>query len=306
MHILVTGGCGFIGSHVVDALIARGDTVHVLDDLSTGTRENLNKAASFTQGDVADDALFATLAADADGIIHLAAIASVPACEANWLHSHRTNAYGTVCALNAARLATKRPRVVYASSAAVYGDTPDLPLHETAAANPISVYGMDKWLGEREAAIAHARFGVDSVGLRFFNVFGPRQDPSSPYSGVISIFANAAKRDMPISIFGDGEQTRDFICVADIVHLILAALNAPAGAHVINGCTGRATSLNQLAAHLRTIAGVSLPATHSAERSGDIRHSVGSPDAAIHLLNFHASTPFDDGLRQLWGWIAHE
>lgn len=305
MHILVTGGCGFIGSHVVDALIARGDTVHVLDDLSTGTRANLNSAADFTQGDVADDALFAKLAAEADGIIHLAAIASVPACEANWLHSHRTNAYGTVSALNAARLSTKRPRVVYASSAAVYGENPNLPLSETSEVNPISVYGMDKWLGEREASIAHKRFGVDSVGLRFFNVFGPRQDPASPYSGVISIFAHAAKRDMPISIFGDGEQTRDFIYVADIVHLILAALNAPTGAHVVNGCTGRATSLNQLAAYLRSIAGVTLSATHSAERNGDIRHSLGNPDHAAHLLNFHAVTAFDDGLRHVWQWMTH-
>lgn len=306
MHILVTGGCGFIGSHIVDALIARGDSVHVLDDLSSGKRTNLNPKAELTEGDVADGELLITLAANADAIIHLAAIASVPACEANWLHAHRTNAYGTVCVLNAARVSAKKPRVVYASSAAVYGENPNLPLMETSAAHPISVYGVDKWMGEREADIAHARFGVNSVGLRFFNVFGERQDPASPYSGVISIFARAAKRDMPITLFGDGEQTRDFIYVADIVQLLLASLHAPSGAHVVNGCTGMATSLNQLADTLRNIAGTALPASYAAARGGDIRHSLGSPAHAQSLLNFRASTPLKDGLRRLCDWMAHE
>lgn len=299
MYVLVTGGCGFIGSHVVDALIARGDSVQVLDNLSTGTRNNLNPRVELTVGDVADGALVSQLAQTADAIIHLAAIASVQACEADWLGAHRTNAYGSVCVLNAAAASPQKPRVVYASSAAVYGDNPNLPLTEASPAAPISAYGVDKWVSEREAAIAHTRFGVHSVGLRFFNVFGPRQDPSSPYSGVISIFANAGQSDQGITLFGDGEQTRDFIYVADIVALILAALDAPQGAHIVNGCTGRATSLNQLAQAIRNLTQAAMPASHAPTRSGDIRHSIGSPAHAHTLLNWHATTLLDDGLRLL-------
>ncbi len=299
MHILITGGAGFIGSHVADALIARGDSVHILDNLSTGKRENLPASASFTEGDVADDALVATLAESADAVIHLAAIASVPACEANWMQAHRTNAYGTVSVLNAAAKSAKKPRVVYASSAAVYGDNDALPLRETEPPRPISVYGMDKYVSEREAEIVHARFGVHSVGLRFFNVYGPRQDPKSPYSGVISIFADAARSHKAITFFGDGSQTRDFIYVGDIVRLIIAALSAPEGAHRVNGCTGRATSLLTLAQTLREITGAPLPATHEAARTGDITHSLGDASYSAELLGFRASTALHDGLRQL-------
>lgn len=299
MHILITGGAGFIGSHTADALLARGDSVHILDDLSTGKRDNIPANASVTQGDVADDALVATLAENADAIIHLAAIASVPACEANWIHAHRTNAFGSVSVLHAAAKSAKKPCVVYASSAAIYGDNGALPLKETEIPRPISVYGMDKYVSEREAEIAHARFGVNSVGLRFFNVYGPRQDPKSPYSGVISIFAEAARANRGIRFFGDGSQTRDFIFVGDIVQLILASLAAPAGTHIANGCTGQSTSLLELAQNLRNITNTSLPAACSPARTGDIAHSLGCPAHAKQLLGFSAATSLKNGLTAL-------
>lgn len=299
MHIVVTGGAGFIGSHVVEALITRGDSVHVIDNLSTGKRENLPANVSLTVGDIADTQLMQKLAASADAIIHLAAIASVPACEADWVNAHRTNAFGTVSVLNAAATSSKKPCVIYASSAAVYGENNDLPLKETYLPAPISVYGMDKFVSECEAAIAYKRFGINSVGLRFFNVYGPRQDPSSPYSGVISIFARAAQENTGITIYGDGGQTRDFIFVSDIVALILASMQAPEGAHIVNGCTAIATSLNQLAQHLRDISGCVLSPSYHPARVADIRASLGDNSLAATLLHTRPSVPIRDGLALL-------
>jgi UDP-glucose 4-epimerase len=295
MHVLLTGGCGFIGSHVVDALIARGDRVTVLDDLSSGRRENLNPAATLVLGDVADRALVEHLASEAACIIHLAAIASVQVCEQEPERAERTNVTGTECVFAAA--AAGCIPVVYASSAAVYGDNPNLPLSEGESPKPLGNYGQHKLENERIAAGYAAN--VPSVGLRFFNVYGPRQDPRSPYSGVISIFVAKAKAGDALTFFGDGEQTRDFIYIGDLVRLILAAADQAKGAMLFNGCTGRATSLKQLAAAIGEAAGKPLTSTHAAARVGDIRHSLGDPARAKETLGFEASTPLAAGLKAL-------
>ncbi|MFZ4541217.1 MAG: NAD-dependent epimerase/dehydratase family protein [Rickettsiales bacterium] len=300
MSILVTGGCGFIGSHVVDALVARGETLSVLDNLSSGNRENLNPAATLVEGDVADAELVTSLVAKVDAVVHLAAVASVEQCTNQWLEAHRTNLTGTVTILNAAK--GKKIPVVYASSAAIYGDNPNLPLSENEVPNPLSAYGLDKLSCEKQAALGWNFHGIPSVGLRFFNVYGPRQDARSPYSGVISKFVSNARATLPLTFFGDGEQTRDFIYVGDIVRLILAGLDARAGAQVFNGCTGKATSLKQLAAAIGDAVGHSITTAHAEARTGDIRHSLGSPALAANTLKFTAVTSLAEGLKQL---VAH-
>lgn len=297
MQILVTGGCGFIGSHVVDRLVAEGHNVTVLDNLSSGKRDNLNQTAFLIEGDVADGALVAKMVERVEAVIHLAAVASVTECTENWLASHRTNLTGTVAVLNGAR-ANKTP-VIYASSAAVYGDNTNQPLAETAQTLPLSAYGLDKLSCEKNAEMAWKFYQVPSVGLRFFNVYGPRQDASSPYSGVISKFMANAKDKKPLTFFGDGEQTRDFIYVADIVELIMKALKQCKTAQVFNGCTGRATSLKQLAAAVSDAVGTKPATEHKPAREGDIRHSLGDPKAAQGTLKFTASTSLADGLKQL-------
>lgn len=298
MNILVTGGCGFIGSHVVDALVARGDSVTVLDDLSSGTRENLDLTTPFVKGSVADAALVKSLGAKVDAIIHLAAIASVQVCENEPARAHRTNVEGTNAVFAAATV--RGIPVVYASSAAVYGDNSNLPLAENETPKPLGNYGKHKL--ENEATAKRYAGRVPSVGLRFFNVYGPRQDPRSPYSGVISIFVAKAKAVEPLTFFGDGDQTRDFIYVGDIVRLILAALDKAKGVAVLNGCTGRATSLKQLAAAVGEAVG-NPPTTHHADaRVGDIRHSLGNPEKALKTIGFTAETSLHDGLKAL---VAH-
>jgi UDP-glucose 4-epimerase len=299
-HILVTGGCGFIGSHVAEALLARGDHVTILDNLSSGLRSNAPAGATLIEGDINDAPLVRELAAAHSGIVHLAAIASVQQCRDHWLTSHRTNVGGTISVLDAAAHASHKPPVIYASSAAVYGDNPRIPLAESEMPAPLSSYGLDKLANEHYAAHAWSAYGVASVGLRFFNVYGPRQDPASPYSGVISIFANAARQNKPITFLGDGEQTRDFIYVGDVAQLVLASIaNARESAQVLNGCTGKATSLLQLADTLRTLTGAALPSHHAAPRAGDIRHSLGNPERTRAHVDFVAKTPLHDGLATL-------
>lgn len=298
---LVTGGCGFIGSHLVAGLIARGDRVRVLDDLSTGKRDNIPKSAELVIGDVADRSLVARAVEGVDGIYHLAAIASVQRSSEEWLDCHRTNLTGSITIFDGARRArAKAPLpVVYASSAAVYGDNPAVPLAETAMLQPLSAYGADKLGSELHGRVAWTVHGVPSTGLRFFNVYGPRQDPSSPYSGVIAIFADRFARDAAIDIFGDGQQTRDFIYVEDVVaHLVAAMGDLRSGASVLNVCTGRATSILELARIIAKIAAREARIRHGAPRAGDIKASVGDPAAAIRALGVRATTNIADGLRK--------
>ncbi|MGC8476483.1 MAG: NAD-dependent epimerase/dehydratase family protein [Acetobacteraceae bacterium] len=300
---LVTGGAGFIGSHLVAALLAEGHRVRVLDDLSTGRRDNLPAAAELILGDVADPAATAAAMAGMDGCFHLAAIASVARAAEDWPGTHRVNLGGTVAVLDAAR--ARRVPVVYASSAAVYGDCAELPLTEAAIPSPLSAYGADKLGSELHAAVASGVFGVPTVGLRFFNVFGPRQDPASPYSGVISVFAGRLRAGMPLPLHGDGGQTRDFVFVADVVAALRAAMARPAGgAAVFNICTGTPTRIRDLAATLAAIAGVTLRLTEGPPRPGDIRHSLGSPAAARAALGLGPPTPLAQGLAAVWDWLG--
>jgi UDP-glucose 4-epimerase len=297
-HYLVTGGCGFIGSHVCEALRQRGDHVRVLDDLSTGHRANLAPGASLVVGDIADPAAVRAAAEGVDGIFHLAAIASVERATQDWLGTHRVNLTGTIAVFEAAR--ARRLPVVYASSAAVYGDNDALPLSEAAATRPLSAYGADKLGCEQQARVAGLVHGVPTLGLRFFNVFGPRQDPGSPYSGVISIFCDLLARGQPIRVYGDGQQTRDFVNIADVVRALLAGLaQASTAAPVFNVCTGRPTSVLTLAETIAGLCGVPLEVSHQPPRAGEIRHSLGDPDQVRAALGLGEPVGLAAGLAGL-------
>lgn len=296
---LLTGGCGFIGSHLAAALVARGDHVRIIDDLSTGKRENAPSGAELIVGDVADAALVRRAMEGVDACFHLAAIASVQRSVEDWLGAHKANLTGTISVFDAAAKAAPAPRpVVYASSAAVYGDNSDVPLMETAATRPLTAYGADKLGCELHGRVAWHVHGIPNTGLRFFNVFGPRQDPKSPYSGVIAIFAERIAAQRPIMVHGDGQQVRDFVYVGDVVRHLLAAMDDhPPQARVFNVCTGRPTNLLQLAETLAHIAGKIPDISHGPARPGDIRVSIGNPDAARAALGVSANTTLEAGLR---------
>jgi UDP-glucose 4-epimerase len=263
---LVTGGAGFIGSHLCEALLARGDRVRVLDDLSTGKRENLLPGVELIEGDVADAAIVRRAVDGVAGCFHLAAIASVERGVNDWLGTHRANLTGGITVFDAVRR-SKCP-VVYASSAAVYGDAATLPIAESTPCRPLSAYGADKYGCELHARVASHVHGIPTVGLRFFNIYGPRQDPSSPYSGVISIFCERIRRGAPVNVFGDGNQTRDFVYVSDVVTALLAAMQLrPSDAPVYNVCTEWASSVLDLARAIAGAAGTKL----------DIRHPRRAP-----------------------------
>jgi UDP-glucose 4-epimerase len=313
-RFLVTGGAGFIGSHLADALLAAGAAVRVLDDFSTGRRENLDPRCEVCVGDVADPEAVRTAFAGVDGCFHLAAIASVARGNEDWRGTHRTNQTGTVTVLEAARDAGRKP-VVYASSAAVYGDLAGAVARETSPCVPLTAYGADKLGSELHARVAHRVHGVPTLGLRFFNVYGPRQDPASPYSGVVSIFAARLARGETLSVHGDGLQTRDFVFVADVVAHLRAAmawLAAPkgadqGGAEVFNVCTGRATSVLNLAEVLGELLGRRPHIVPGPGRAGDIRNSLGDPAAARAALGVAAETAIAAGLGATLGFLQeHE
>lgn len=293
---LVTGGCGFIGSHLVEALAARGDTVRVVDDLSTGRRENLPDGVQLVVGDVADAEVVARAMQGVRGCFHLAAIASVVRSNEEWRETQRVNLGGAVTVFEAATRAGGVP-VVYASSAAVYGDCAAMPLTETSPVRPLSAYGADKLGCELHARVGGIVHGLPTCGLRFFNVYGPRQDPSSPYSGVISIFLDRVARGTAIDVFGDGRQVRDFIYVTDVVAALLAAVEAAdASAPVVNVCTGLPTSILDLAATVIDVTGRRVEVNHRPPRSGDIPVSIGDPSSLRTLLGVVPTTTLADGL----------
>ncbi len=294
---LITGGCGFIGSHLAEAVLARGDRVRILDDLSTGKRENMPPGCELLVGDVADGKVVAEAMAGVDGCWHLAAVASVTRSNEDWVGTHRTNLTGSIQIMNAARGEKPIP-VVYASSAAVFGDNPDIPLRETAATAPQTAYGADKLGTELHARVATGVHGVPTVGFRFFNVYGPRQDPKSPYSGVISIFLDRIRMGVPLPVFGDGLQSRDFIHVKDVVRFLLAGMGrGQRQSEVFNVCTGVQTTLLELADTLFTVCGRTVPIDHQPARIGDIRFSAGHPGKARDGLGLTADTPLRHGLR---------
>lgn len=301
---LVTGGAGFIGSHLTEALLARGDAVRVLDDLSTGRRSNLPAKAELIVGDVADAGLVARAVDGIDGCFHLAAIASVEKGVTDWLGTHRANLTGAITIFDAVRRQGRNVPVVYASSAAVYGDAANIPITEAEPRVPLSAYGADKLGCELHARVASGVHGVPTVGLRFFNVYGPRQDPKSPYSGVISIFCERIVAGASVNIFGDGQQTRDFIYVGDVVAALLAAMALrPDHPEVFNVCTGTATSVRSLAELVARLAGRQLQADMRPPRLGEIRHSVGSRERGAEQLRLPPPTPLRDGLQKVLGWL---
>jgi UDP-glucose 4-epimerase len=301
---LVTGGAGFIGSHLCEALLTRGDTVRALDDLSSGRRENLPPGVQLIEGDVADPSAVHDAVEGVAGCFHLAAIASVERGLDNWLGTHRANLTGTITLFDAIRRLPTRIPVVYASSAAVYGDAATVPIAESSACAPLSAYGADKYGCELHARVADHVHGIPTVGLRLFNVYGPRQDPRSPYSGVISIFCERIRHGTPLDIFGDGEQTRDFVFVSDVVAAMLAAMRVqPVGAPVFNVCSGIPTSVLDL---VRTIAELTCTvphANHKPPRAGEVRHSTGSPALARAALSLTDPVALRSGLARVLGGL---
>jgi UDP-glucose 4-epimerase len=301
MKFLVTGGAGFIGSHLVEALLLQGHQVKVFDNFSTGKESNLAplKSASLEIiiGDIADEKLLQLAATGVDGIFHLAAVVSVQLSIEKPTECSRTNALGTMNVFEAARKA-KIPRVVYASSAAIYGDNTNLPLSEVETPAPLSPYGMDKWYGENIARLYSHLHGVSSAGLRFFNVYGPRQDPKSPYSGVISIFLEAARQDKELTIFGDGEQSRDFIYVKDIVAALLLAMNNKnSQADIFNVASGTEITLNQLIETMNASLQKMIRKKHLPPRAGDIVKSAAKISHIRNTLGFNAHHSLAEGLK---------
>ncbi len=318
---LITGGAGFIGSHLVEALLAAGHEVVVLDNLSTGKRENLNlsvipvqtgisgdkipASAGMTKlwvGDICDKAAVAAAMQGVHGVFHLAAVASVTLSIEKWAESHAVNQYGSVIVFDEA--AKCNVPVVYASSAAVYGDNENLPLSEKEAPKPLSPYGLDKLACELQAAMGGQCKDLKSVGMRFFNVYGPRQDPKSPYSGVISIFIEKLRMGESVKIYGDGEQSRDFIYVGDVVNYLTAAMQqlhlGNITTEVFNVCTENTVSVKELAILLREISQRQCEISHVQSRAGDIRHSQGNSTKAKNLLKIQANTGLKEGLLTTW------
>ena len=298
---LVTGGCGFIGSHLVHALVRQGHGVRVLDDLSSGRASVLPAAAELVVADVRDRSAVREAVRGVAGCFHLAAVASVERTRLDWLDGHRTNAGGTVAVLEAARDGRQGPvPVVYASSAAVYGDTGEPPLQEEHRPAPTSAYGADKLGGEIHAGLASRLFGVPTLGLRFFNVYGPGQPAASPYSGVITLFADRLARGEALTIFGTGRQTRDFVHVDDVVQALLAGMERMPGegGGVVNVCTGRETSILELARTLAELAGTPLRVVHEPARPGDIMRSAGCPRLLASTLGVSARTAMREGLER--------
>lgn len=300
---LITGGCGFIGSHLAEELLAGGHRVRIIDNLSTGKMSNLPEnvvpeRCEVVVGDVSQKQVVDQCFADVDFCFHLAAIASVQLSNEDWAGTHRANLTASINVFNAAR--DKQVPVVYASSAAVYGDNAETPLKESAILRPLTAYGADKLGSELHARVASLVHSVPTTGLRFFNVYGPRQDASSPYSGVISIFTSKVSRQQALTIYGDGEQIRDFIYVKDVVQYLLSAMaRVSLTPSTFNVCTGRNTSINQLAKTIMSVSGKRVDISYLAARKGDIRVSVGAPHLAERQLEFRATESLASGLRKL-------
>jgi nucleoside-diphosphate-sugar epimerase len=305
MRYVVTGGAGFIGSNIVDELVRRGESVVVLDDLSAGKEDNLAEARnkiSFIKGSINDIEAVRRSMQDAEYVIHLAARTSVPRSLKDPVETNHVNIDGTLNVLMAARDA-KVKRIVIAASSSAYGETPTLPKVETMQPEPISPYGVTKYVCELYAQVFGRVYGLQSVSLRYFNVFGPRQDPSSPYSGVLSKFCTAFLEGTEPVVFGDGEQTRDFTYIENVAQATLLACEAPvASGRVINVGTGERISLNQTLELLREISGNALQARYEPARDGDIRDSQADITLSRELLGYEPAVNFADGLRRSFAW----
>ena len=304
MRVLVTGGAGFIGSHLTTELIRRGHTVRVADSLITGKRSNLDHVpqAEFVEGDLAEPDFAHAVVRGCDYVLHQAAIPSVPRSVKDPITSNRANVDATLNVLVAARDAGVK-RVVFAGSSSAYGNTPTLPKREDMPANPLSPYALQKVVGEQYLKMFTTLYGLETVSIRYFNVFGPRQDPSSPYSGVISVFATALLDNRSPNIYGDGGQTRDFTYVANVVDGVLRACEAPrASGEVINVATGGRISLNELFNEMKRITGATVDPTYLDPRAGDVRDSQADIQKAKDLLGYEPTVSFADGLQQTIEW----
>jgi nucleoside-diphosphate-sugar epimerase len=305
MRYLVTGGAGFIGSNLVDELVKRGQEVVVLDDLSAGKEANLPAVRDRIDlhiGTITDLAAVQSACKGVQYVIHLAARTSVPRSVLNPLESNHVNIDGTLNVLVAARDAQVR-RFVFAASSAAYGETPTLPKVETMPAQPISPYGVTKFVGEMYAQVFGRVYGLENACIRYFNVFGPRQDPSSQYSGVLSRFMLAVIEGQAPVIYGDGEQSRDFTYVENVVDETLRACEAPgASGLVFNGGTGARITLNEVLKMLSRITGKTIQAKYDAARNGDIRDSQADVSLARKILGYEPRVLFEEGLRRTWEW----
>jgi UDP-glucose 4-epimerase len=307
--VLVTGGAGFIGSHLVESLTAQGRRVRVLDDLSTGLRDNLTRltpAPELTEGDVGNAASVARAMENVEVVYHLAALASVQKSVEDPAGSHRVCASGALHVLDAARRNGVR-RVVYAASASAYGIPAGAVQSEQDATLPLSPYAAAKLSGELYCQAFAATYGLETVRLRFFNVFGPRQRADSPYSGVIALFVAALTAGRTPTIFGDGQQTRDFVFVTDVVQALTRAADAPGvSGRVYNVGAGRGVSLLELIAALNRLLKVSATPKHAPARAGDIRHSRADITAARRDLGYEPAVAFEDGLAETLRWYREQ
>jgi nucleoside-diphosphate-sugar epimerase len=303
-HYLVTGGAGFIGSHLAEELVRRGDRVRVADSLVTGRRSNLDHIpdVEFLEGDLSDLDVARRAVDGVDFVLHQAAIPSVPRSVQDPITSNRANVDATLNVLVASRDADVR-RVVFAGSSSAYGDTPTLPKREDMPTRPLSPYALQKVVGEQYLQMFTRLYGLETVSIRYFNVFGPRQDPSSPYSGVISVFATALLDGRAPTIYGDGEQTRDFTYIANVVDGVLRAVEADgASGEVINVATSGRVSLNVLFETMRRLIGVDVRPVYAAPRQGDVRDSQADITKAQRILGYQPTVSFEDGLQRTVEW----
>jgi nucleoside-diphosphate-sugar epimerase len=305
LRYLVTGGAGFIGSNIVDELLRRSHSVVVLDDLSTGNEENLadvRAGIDLRLGSITDLATVQSACVGVDYVIHLAARTSVPKSVKDPIESNYVNIDGTLNVLVAARDAKVR-RFVYAASSSAYGETPTLPKTESMQPEPISPYGVTKFVGELYAQVFGRVYGLENASVRYFNVFGPRQDPTSQYSGVLSRFMLAVLKNEPIVIYGDGEQSRDFTYVDNVVDETLRACEAAgASGKVFNGGTGARITLNEVAKLLEKITGKKIETRYDPPRAGDIRDSQADVSLARKILGYEPRVLFEEGLKRTWEW----
>lgn len=301
---LVTGGAGFIGSHLSEELVRRGHRVRVVDNLVTGNRHNLDHVCGieFVEGDLADAEVAARVARGIDYVLHQAAIPSVPRSVHDPVTSNRANIDASLNMLVASRDAGVK-RLVYAGSSSAYGDTPTLPKREDMPPNPLSPYALQKLVAEQYCQMFTRLYGFETVTIRYFNVFGPRQDPGSPYSGVISLFATALIEGRQPVIYGDGEQTRDFTYIANVVDGVLRAAEAPkAAGEVINVATGGRISLNELLRTMNRIVSTDLKAVYKNPRAGDVRDSQADISKAKALLGYAPIVGLEEGLNATLAW----